>query len=141
MRLRPYVTYATRYVAFAIVATLTNLLLQEATIRAYPLAPLLVSIAIGTVGGFSIKYVLDKHWIFFDPVEASYQEVRKITVYGLFSVLTTAVFWAFEAAFWYIWGTPFAKYSGAVLGLSIGYAAKFALDSRYTFRSGRVQWN
>lgn len=31
--------------------------------------------------------------------------------------------------------------TAAVLRHAIGYATKFALDSRYTFRSGRPQWS
>ncbi len=55
-------------------------------------------------------------------------------LYGAFSVLTTMIFWGFELAAWRIWQTNTAKYAGAVLGLAIGYAAKYALDRRYVFR-------
>ncbi|CAH2407825.1 GtrA family protein [Mesorhizobium escarrei] len=141
MRSLQFTTYATRYAAFAVIATAANLLLQEATVRAAPFFTLFVSITVGTVGGFVVKYVLDKNYIFFDPFEGRYQEARKVTLYGVFSVLTTIISWAFEIGFWHIWGTSFAKYSGAILGLAIGYVTKFALDSRYTFRSGRPQWS
>ncbi len=31
--------------------------------------------------------------------------------------------------------------TAAILGLAVGSATKFALDSRYTFRFGRPQWS
>jgi putative flippase GtrA len=81
-----------------------------------------------------VKYVLDKRWIFYDGYAGGRQELRKVILYGLFSVITTLVFWSFEVAFWTIWRTDAAKYAGAVLGLAIGYAAKYALDRTFVFR-------
>lgn len=133
-------TYAARYIAFAVVATVANLAIQEATLRVLP-ASLALSILAGTIVGFVVKYVLDKQWIFADPLEGHYQEARKVFLYGMFSIVTTIVFWASEAAFWSIWGTSPAKYAGAVMGLAIGYAAKYELDRRYTFRKGAEQWS
>jgi len=123
-----------RYVLFAILATLANLLTQEMTIRLTPVAPLASSIILGTAAGFILKYWLDKKWVFEDEYEGHRQELQKITLYGVFSVLTTLVFWGFEVAFWTIWRTDLAKYSGAVLGLAIGYAAKFVLDRTFVFK-------
>jgi putative flippase GtrA len=128
------VTIAVRYVLFAVVATLANLAAQEAVVRLAPAAPLALSIAAGTVVGFAVKYVLDKKWIFYDAFTTHREEARKISLYGLFSVVTTLVFWGFEVAFWMIWHTDFAKYAGAVLGLAIGYTAKFTLDQTFVFR-------
>jgi putative flippase GtrA len=126
------VTVAVRYVLFAVVATLANLAAQEIVVRLT--VSLALSIAAGTVVGFAVKYVLDKRWIFNDPYTSHRDEARKISLYGLFSVFTTLVFWGFEIAFWMIWRTDLAKYTGAVLGLAIGYAAKFALDQTFVFR-------
>jgi putative flippase GtrA len=127
-------TILVRYVLFAVVATLVNLAAQEIAIRLAPVAPLTVSILAGTAAGFAVKYVLDKNWIFYDAYTGHRDEARKVTLYALFSIGTTLVFWGFEVAFWTIWRTDFAKYAGAVLGLAIGYAAKFALDQTYVFR-------
>jgi hypothetical protein len=82
----------------------------------------------GTAVGFILKYLLDKRWVFDDGYSGHRQELQKITLYGVFSVITTLVFWGFEVAFWVIWHTDFAKYAGAVLGLAIGYAAKNSPD-------------
>ena len=130
----PAVTILVRYVIFAVVATLVNLAAQEIAFRLTPVAPLAVSILTGTAAGFAVKYILDKNWIFYDTYTTHRDEARKVTLYALFSVVTTLVFWGFEVTFWTIWRTDFAKYSGAVLGLAIGYAAKFALDQTYVFK-------
>ena len=79
----------------AIVATLANLITQEAVIRVAPVAPLALSILMGTAAGFILKYVLDKKWIFFDRFTSHREEARKLSLYGLFSVVTTLVFWGF----------------------------------------------
>jgi len=123
-----------RYVLFALLATLVSLATQEIVIRVTPVAPLTLSILMGTAAGFILKYVLDKKWVFDDDYGGHRQELQKITLYGAFSVLTTLIFWGFEVAFWVIWQTDSAKYSGAVLGLAIGYAAKFVLDRSFVFK-------
>ncbi|MCZ0963746.1 GtrA family protein [Paracoccus benzoatiresistens] len=123
-------TIAFRYVLFAIVSTLVNFGTQELVIG---VAPLAISILAGTAAGFAVKYVLDKKWIFQDCYTGPGHEARKITLYALFSVLTTAVFWGFEITFWLVWQTDLAKYAGGVIGLAIGYLAKFALDRRFVF--------
>ncbi len=127
-----------RYVLFAILATLANLVTQEVTVRIAPVAPLTLSILMGTAAGFILKYLLDKKWVFDDRYSGHRQELQKITLYGAFSVLTTLIFWGFEVAFWTIWQTDVAKYTGAVLGLAIGYAAKFLLDKSFVFKERRA---
>jgi putative flippase GtrA len=123
-----------RYVVFAGIATLANLATQEAVVRITPLSPLALSILMGTATGFILKYLLDKKWVFDDGYSGHRRELQKITLYGVFSVFTTLVFWSFEVAFWVIWRTDFAKYTGAVIGLAIGYAAKFVLDRAFVFK-------
>ncbi len=127
-----------RYLVFAVLATLANLAAQELVIRVSPVAPLALSILAGTAAGFVLKYLLDKRWVFEDRSDSHAQELRKVTLYGAFSVLTTLIFWGFEVAFWAVWRTDLAKYIGAVLGLAIGYAAKFALDRTFVFKEGRA---
>lgn len=126
-----------RYVGFAVLATAANLLAQEATVRLVPWAPLIVSLVMGTGVGFVVKYLLDKHFVFFDASETRGEEARKVVLYGLFSVATTLVFWVFEFAFLALWGTSTAKYTGALVGLGVGYAVKYGLDRRFVF-TGRA---
>jgi putative flippase GtrA len=129
-----------RYVLFAIVAGIVNLLTQAVVFRFSTVEPLATSIFIGTVAGFILKYILDKSWIFFDDHEGTRREVRKILLYGSFSVTMTLVFWSFEVAFWKIGGTVFAKYLGAIIGLAIGNFAKYLLDRNFTFDRRAKTW-
>ena len=124
------------YLVFAGLATVANLAAQELFLRMS--ASLAVAILAGTAAGFATKYVLDKKWVFSDRYTTHRQELRKVTLYGAFSVATTLVFWLFEVAFWMAWRTDFAKYTGAVLGLAVGYAIKFVLDRTFVFRVGRA---
>lgn len=127
-----------RYGLFAVIAMLANLVTQELVIRIAPLAALSLSILMGTAAGFFLKYLLDKKWVFDDGYSGHGRELRKISLYGVFSIVTTLIFWGFEVGFWMMWGTDFAKYTGAVIGLSIGYAAKFALDRTFVFKERRA---
>lgn len=126
---------AFRYVLFAVISTIVNFMAQHMVIVALPMAPLVLSILFGTAAGFAVKYVLDKKWVFEDDYTTGRSEMRKVSLYALFSVGTTVIFWAFEITAWVIWQTDFAKYTGGALGLAIGYCAKYALDKRYTFRT------
>jgi len=123
-----------RYVAFAVIATAVNLLAQAVTYRLSPIAALPLSILAGTAAGFLTKYILDKRWIFDDPYCNHRNEMLKVALYGAFSIVTTLVFWSFEVLFWTIWRTEMAKYTGAIIGLAIGYAAKYGLDRTFVFR-------
>ena len=124
-----------RYALFAILSMAANLAVQAGVFHVLPAGGLLPAMAAGTIAGFALKYVLDKFWIFADPVEDHGREFRKMVLYGLFSVVTTCIFWAFEAAAWFIWQTELAKYAGAVFGLCVGYVVKYGLDRRFTFRA------
>lgn len=122
------------YVLFAGLSMMANLLTQEAVFRTAPVAALPLAILAGTAAGFVVKYLLDKKWVFSDRYTTHGEELRKVTLYGVFSGFTTLIFWAFEVTFWAVWGTDFAKYAGAVLGLAIGYAVKYRLDRTFVFR-------
>ena len=122
-----------RYVLFAVVAGFANLAAQEAVVRVMPTLPLMVAILIGTVVGFVSKYILDKKWIFLDPYEGHGTEARKVMIYGSSSVATTLLFWAAELLFWHVTGSVEGKYTGAVLGLSLGNFVKYRLDRYFVF--------
>jgi len=127
-------TVSVRYVSFAIIAGVMNLLTQAIVFGLTPVQPLAISILAGTAVGFVVKYLFDKHWIFFDNYDNISREFYKIFLYASFSVAMTLVFWGFEIAFLAIGGTNFAKYLGAVIGLAIGNFAKYFLDRRFTFK-------
>ena len=122
------------YASFAAVATLANLAAQTASLAVYrgPHA-LWVAIAAGTLAGIVPKYALDKRWIFDDRSAGPSAHARRFTTYTLLSVATTVIFWATEIIFSQLGGEW--HLAGAVLGLALGYWAKFHLDRRFTFRT------
>lgn len=58
--------------------------------------------------------------------------------YGAFAaamgLVTTAIFWGTETAFWLLWQTDAMRELGAVLGLTVGYVVKYRLGRRFVFR-------
>lgn len=139
-RERSFVILA-RYVLFAIIAGVMNLVTQAIAFGLAPVQPLAVSILAGTGVGFVVKYILDKRWIFFDDYDGAAKEARKIVLYASFSVAMTLVFWGFEIAFVIVGGTDLAKYTGAVIGLAIGNFAKYLLDRTFTFNAKARSWS
>lgn len=130
-----------RYVFFAIVSGLANLAAQEIAVRVVPGFHVMVSVLAGTGVGFIVKYLLEKHWIFYDAYDSHAEEIRKVFIYGVFGVGTTLLFWAFEMGALWLWGTTSAKYIGAVIGLSLGNWIKYFLDKHYVFgktASGKI---
>ncbi|WP_420583939.1 GtrA family protein [Ruegeria sp.] len=123
-----------RYTAFAIVATVVNLaaqrlvLLQQENNLQFGIA-----LAVGTLAGLVVKYILDKHWIFYDSDTGLKQHGKKFSLYTTMGIFTTCIFWGFETAFWVLWKTDIMRELGAVIGLSIGYVVKYNLDKRYVF--------
>jgi putative flippase GtrA len=53
-------------------------------------------------------------------------------------LVTTAIFWGTETAFWMIWHTGMMRELGAVLGLLVGYVVKYNLDRRFVFTDRRL---
>lgn len=51
----------------------------------------------------------------------------------MMGLATTAIFWGAELAFRAIWRTEMMRDLGAVLGLALGYFAKYRLDKRFVF--------
>ncbi|MBV8683178.1 MAG: GtrA family protein [Caulobacteraceae bacterium] len=124
-----------RYALFAALSMAANLGAQGVVLALLgPMtSALALAVAVGTVAGFALKYWLDKRWIFNAPSVGIRLEARQIVLYGLFSVATTAVFWATEAGFALLWRSALASYVGGAIGLCLGYALKYVLDGRYTF--------
>jgi putative flippase GtrA len=132
-----------RYAAFAVLATLANLAAQRLVLRiGGEMLPamgdgMLLSAAIvaGTGVGLVIKYVLDKRWIFADSETGLKAHGRKFSLYTAMGLVTTAIFWGFETAAWWIWQSDLAREAGAIIGLAIGYVVKYRLDRRFVFRT------
>ena len=58
---------------------------------------------------------------------------ERFTLYALFGILTTSIFWITEIIFWLIWETALMRDVGAIFGLSIGYFIKYKLDKAFVF--------
>ena len=127
-----------RYAGFAVVATVANLGAQRLVLGlgdAVTPALLVAAMGLGTLVGLVVKYMLDKRWIFYDRTAGARAQGVQFALYTAMGLVTTAIFWASEAAFWMIWRTDPAREIGAVLGLGVGYVTKYLLDRRYVFKA------
>ncbi|MFT3905582.1 MAG: GtrA family protein [Steroidobacteraceae bacterium] len=128
---------AALYTMFALVATLVNLAAQALCIRVYrgPYA-FFVALACGTVAGLVPKYLLDKRYIFRFQTRDAAHDGRLFVLYAAMAGVTTLIFWGTEYTFERAFGTESMRYVGGVLGLAVGYLAKYRLDKRFVFTSG-----
>lgn len=125
---------ACSYAAFALLAMAANIAVQDCIVRIDGNA-ILVSVLVGTGAGLVVKYVLDKRYIFgFRPRNMAHDGLT-FALYAGMGLVTTAVFWGFEFGFQYLFASKEMRYLGGIIGLSIGYLAKFHLDRRYVFRA------
>ncbi|QGX98296.1 GtrA family protein [Roseovarius faecimaris] len=129
-----------RYALFAVIATVANLASQRFMLQyGSSGANFGAAIVAGTFVGLFVKYYLDKRWIFYDAESGIRKSSKKFTLYVAMGVVTTAIFWGIETAFWLIWETDFMRELGAVIGLGIGYFVKYRLDSRFVFTPRPVE--
>jgi len=124
----------TRYALFAGIATLANLAAQRLVLAGGADGPRFVlAVIAGTAAGLVVKYALDKRWIFYDATRGAAARGRQFGLYTAMGLVTTAIFWATETAFWLLWQTHLAREVGAIIGLTIGYVVKYRLDRTYVF--------
>tara|TARA_R110000751_G_scaffold8041_3_gene32522 strand:- start:25431 stop:25853 length:423 start_codon:yes stop_codon:yes gene_type:complete len=127
-------TLILRYAIFAVIATVANLATQRAVLQLGDTgAVYALAVGAGTIVGLVIKYGLDKRWIFHDQGTGLTNHGRKFTIYTATGIVTTAIFWGTETAFWLIWQTDLMRELGAIIGLTIGYGVKYSLDRRFVF--------
>lgn len=133
-------TLIVRYGLFAVIATAANLGTQR-LVLALGTDTLFYAAAViaGTGVGLVIKYVLDKRWIFFDTGTGLKQHGQKFGLYTAMGLITTAIFWGSETAFWYFGRTDALRELGAVLGLAVGYVVKYRLDRRFVFTDAALK--
>jgi putative flippase GtrA len=125
---------AVKYALFALVSTLVNLLFQYLSFKAYSeFGALYVAMAVGTLAGLVVKYVLDKKWIFYHTPKDRKDDAKKFALFSFMGVFTTLIFWGTEMAFYYFASFPGSQYVGGALGLGIGYLVKYFLDRRFVF--------
>lgn len=123
------------YLAGALVATMANVATQELVWRLLGGTGLYYSMIAGTGIGLLVKYVWDKRLIFAYRPASRANDVVTFLLYATMGVATTAIFWAVELAFWYAFHSTGMRYLGGVIGLAIGYWAKYRLDKRFVFGS------
>lgn len=130
------IALALRYAAFAVLATIANLATQRLVIGAIPgAAGFGLAVVAGTAVGLVLKYLCDKRWIFRDHTRGLAHHGRTFGLYTMTGLVTTAIFWGTETAFWLVWQTREMRELGAVIGLAIGYVLKFLLDRHIVFRA------
>ena len=120
------------YALFCVVAIVVNIGSQDLALRLWPTG-IWLSIVVGTGTGLIVKYLLDKRLIFrFKPQNVAHDS-KTFVLYALMGIVTTAIFWGFEYGFWRAFGTAEMRYSGGVVGLVLGYIAKYHLDKQFVF--------
>jgi putative flippase GtrA len=123
------------YTIIALIATAANLGAQELTVRAWHGAfQIELSVFIGTGVGLVVKYVLDKIFIFRFRAASTLHDLQTFILYTGMGVVTTLLFWGFEFGFNSAFQDKNMRYVGALIGLAIGYWAKYHLDKRFVFR-------
>ena len=127
-------TLMLRYTFFAVLATLANLATQRGVLWSGNSGTVFaLAVAAGTIVGLILKYILDKRWIFGDMSVGVKAHSKRFSLYTAMGLVTTAIFWGLETAFWLVWQTDAMRELGAVLGLSIGYVVKYNLDRHFVF--------
>jgi putative flippase GtrA len=128
---------AMTYAVLAAIATAINIATQDLSLRIYAdRYSIAISVAIGTITGLVAKYILDKKYIFAFKAENAAHDARTFVVYAAMGLVTTAIFWSFEFGFNQIFHTKEARFTGAVIGLAIGYISKYMLDRKFVFVTG-----
>ncbi len=94
---------------------------------------LVVPVAFGTAIGLLVKYLLDKRYVFRFRTQNVGHDARLFAVYAALGLVTTLIFWGFEFGFQWWFGNALMRDTGAAIGLSLGYFAKYHLDRRFVF--------
>ena len=140
------------YLAFALVAISLNLAIQaiiefllknfftEIAFMSYSIFNkeiefwFVTSLGIGTVFGFIFKFIVDKWIVFSDRLnknETIRETTQQISLYFLFAIFTTIIFWGTESYFYFLNDQWYLV--GGAIGLAVGYSIKYILDNNFVF--------
>ena len=123
------------YTIIALIATAANLLAQALAVRVWTgLWHIEISVLIGTAVGLVLKYVLDKIYIFRFKADGALHDLQTFILYTGMGVVTTLLFWGCEFGFYQAFQDKSLRYLGGLIGLVLGYWAKYHLDKRFVFR-------
>lgn len=127
------------YAAFAALSIAVNIGTQALVMSLYggPGA-IFISMVFGTGAGLVCKYILDKRYIFEHQSRDTRQEATTFALYTVMGLATTAVFWGTEYAFHFLFASDTMRYVGGIIGLTVGYLAKYWLDARFVFTTSRT---
>jgi putative flippase GtrA len=124
------------YAIIALIATAANLGAQALSVRVWTgLWHIEISVLIGTAVGLVLKYVLDKIYIFRFKADDALHDLQTFILYTGMGVITTLLFWGFEFGFYQAFQDKSLRYLGGLIGLVLGYWAKYHLDKRFVFRA------
>lgn len=127
------------YSILALVAISANMGAQYLVVRGYSgTYDIFISVVVGTAVGLVVKYVLDKRYIFHFRSRNAVHDGQVFALYTLMGLVTTAIFWGFEFGFHHFFASEEMRYLGGVIGLAIGYVAKYNMDKRYVFRTRNI---
>jgi putative flippase GtrA len=124
------------YAIIALIATAANLGAQALAVLAWRGAwQIEISVFVGTAIGLVVKYILDKIFIFRFKADNAVHDLQTFILYTGMGVVTTLVFWGFEFGFYSAFHDKNLRYLGGLIGLALGYWAKYHLDKRFVFRA------
>ena len=128
------VKIAVLYTLFAVLSTIINIGSQMLSICVYkgPYA-IEISILVGTATGLPLRYFLEKRYIFGFISQNFVHDGRLFIFYSAMGIVTTLIFWGTEYTFHLIYNTDLMRYVGGIVGLAIGFYAKYQLDKKYVF--------
>lgn len=124
-----------KYILFAILATTVNIFFQYLSFLLIDHKyELYIAILNGTILGMTLKYYLDKNFIFY-YVKKEFNNKNIFFLYIFTSIFTTIIFWAIELWFSYYVNITYSEYLGALVGLTLGYSLKYLLDKQLVFNN------
>ena len=130
----PQLTLSLLYGLFAAIAMAANLAAQALVMHIFfNNHVMLLSMLVGTGVGLITKYTLDKRHIFAFKTENLAHDGKLFYLYSLMGILTTALFWAVEYGFQWIFNAELMRYIGGAIGLIMGYLIKYRLDKKFVF--------
>ena len=122
------------YALFAALSIAANIGAQKLSFWLYRgFGGVTLSVIAGTAVGLVVKYLLDKAWIFRYPHRDVAHGIRTFVLYTVMGLGTTVIFWAFEFGADALFHTEPARLTGGLIGLVLGYLAKYQLDRRFVF--------
>lgn len=125
---------AVLYILIAVLSIVINVGTQMLSMWGYK-GPISVeiSILVGTVASFPLRFLLEKRYIFNFRSKDVSQGGGIFVLYGGTSIIPTLIFWGTEYSFHLACGSDLARYAGAIAGLGVGFYVKYQLDRKYVF--------